>query len=133
MPAPFWGGNTQNAQEPRQFQGLGSNTLGDYRNFGEASSFSSGFSLPGQGNQAPTSYGYLDGSGNSASYMQLVNHNLGSGQTGISPHSDSMVLPLEAYTNLLDDTTLDFWTALTNSQDWQNQTDATFSNMFPSV
>lgn len=87
---------------------------GDYSNFNDISIPSFGASYgSGQPEQQGQQIGGNAGYGNPASYMQ----NLG-GQPAFSPQSDSMVLPMEAYTNLLDDTTLDFWTALTNTQDW---------------
>lgn len=93
---------------------------GDYRNFNDMNmaGFNSSFGS-GQPEQQNQQSGGNTGYGGSTSYdyMQLANQNLG-GQPAFSPHSDSMVLPMEAYTNLLDDTTLDFWTALTNTQDW---------------
>lgn len=115
LPMSFWGGGPVQAGNsgPPAFQPM----QGDYRNFNDMSmpAFSSSF-----GNQNQQQGGQQVGNGGyagSTSYMQLANQNL-AGAPGFSPHSDSMVLPMEAYTNLLDDTTLDFWTALTNSQDW---------------
>lgn len=91
---------------------------GDYGNFNDMSmsGFSTSFNTQNmQQDQQLGNTGF--GTGPPTNYAQLASQNLG-GQPSFSPHSDSMVLPMEAYTNLLDDTTLDFWTALTNSQDW---------------
>lgn len=118
LPMSFWGGDGLQSN-PAQMQSAAFQPVpGDYRNFndmpvpGYSNSFSGENTQQGQqgGNSA-------FGADTSLNYLQLANQNLG-GQPAFSPHSDSMVLPMEAYTNLLDDTTLDFWTALTNSQDW---------------
>lgn len=118
IPMSFWGGtsvpNSTGQTPATTYQAI----PGDYRNYNDTPMSSFGQSFSGDGTQqGQPSSNTAFGSGGSMNYMQLANQNLG-GQSAFSPHSDSMVLPMEAYTNLLDDTTLDFWTALTNSQDW---------------
>lgn len=118
LPMSFWGGgpiqHNLGQTQSTAFQA----PSGDYRNFNDMSMSGFGASYPTEDmQQGQQSSNHTFGDVGSMNYMQLANQNLG-GQPAISPHSDSMVLPMEAYTNLLDDTTLDFWTALTNSQDW---------------
>jgi hypothetical protein len=126
LPMSFWGGGPiQNHPAPAQpgaFSGLGN----DYSQYGDINmtgfsgqSFDPSDVQHQQSGQQGNNHSGFTGGQSSSSYIQVANQNLGGQPTsGFSPYSDSMALPLEAYTNLLDDTTLDFWTALTNSQDW---------------
>lgn len=119
LPMSFWGGDSlQN--NPAQLQSTAFQPVpGDYRNFGDVPvpGYSTSFAPENMQQGTQGGNAAFSGDASSLNYLQLANQNLG-GQPAFSPHSDSMVLPMEAYTNLLDDTTLDFWTALTNSQDW---------------